>query len=77
MLLDVSGGRLAMCHEGGYDPAYVPFCGLAIVEELSGIRTDCADPYLGVLQRGPSESLQPHQDAAVQRAAALVGQVPA
>ncbi len=77
MLLDVSGGRLAMCHEGGYDPAYVPFCGLAIVEELSGIRTDCADPYLGVLQRGPAEALQPHQEAAVQRAAALVERVPA
>jgi acetoin utilization deacetylase AcuC-like enzyme len=76
MLLEASGGRLAMCHEGGYDAAYVPFCGLAILEELSGIRTECADPFLGVLQRGPGETLQPHQDAAVARAAALVDRVP-
>jgi hypothetical protein len=25
------------------------------------------DPFLGVLQRGPGEVLQPHQDAAVER----------
>ncbi|KWH46248.1 hypothetical protein WT61_26470 [Burkholderia stagnalis] len=30
-------------HEGGYSEAYVPFCGLAIVEELAGVR---ADPML-------------------------------
>jgi hypothetical protein len=76
MLLEASGGRLAMCHEGGYDAAYVPFCGLAILEALSGIRTECADPFLGVLQRGPGETLQPHQDAAVARAAARVDRVP-
>jgi acetoin utilization deacetylase AcuC-like enzyme len=76
MLLEASGGRLAMCHEGGYDPAYVPFCGLAILEELSGIRTACADPFLEILQRGPGEVLQPHQETAVARAAALVGAVP-
>jgi acetoin utilization deacetylase AcuC-like enzyme len=76
MLLEVSGGRLAMCHEGGYDAAYGPFCGLAILEQLSGIRTECDDPFLGVLQRGPGEVLQPHQDAAVARAEALVERVP-
>jgi hypothetical protein len=76
MLLEASRGRLAMCQEGGYDAAYVPFCGLAILEQLSGIRTHCADPFLGVLQRGPGEVLQPHQDAAVARAEALVERVP-
>ena len=29
-------GRLVLSHEGGYSPTYVPFCGLAVVEELSG-----------------------------------------
>jgi acetoin utilization deacetylase AcuC-like enzyme len=76
MLLEASGGRLAMCHEGGYDAAYVPFCGLAILEELSGVRTACSDPFLGVLQRGPGEVLQPHQEEAVARAEALVERVP-
>jgi hypothetical protein len=28
-----------MIHEGGYAAAYVPFCGLAILEQLSGQRT--------------------------------------
>jgi acetoin utilization deacetylase AcuC-like enzyme len=29
---DVCGGRVVFCHEGGYSSAYVPFCGLAVVE---------------------------------------------
>ena len=33
---DLCGGRLAVIHEGGYAEAYVPFCGLAVVEALSG-----------------------------------------
>ncbi|MEA3175723.1 MAG: hypothetical protein QOF42_3134 [Gammaproteobacteria bacterium] len=40
------GGRLAVMHEGGYAEAYVPFCGHAIVEELSGVRTAVQDPGL-------------------------------
>ncbi len=40
------GGRLVVVHEGGYSEAYVPFCGLAIVEELAGIRTEVVDPML-------------------------------
>ena len=27
-------GKVAMTHEGGYSPAHVPFCGLAVIEEL-------------------------------------------
>jgi acetoin utilization deacetylase AcuC-like enzyme len=39
------GGRLVVVHEGGYAESAVPFCGLAIVETLSGIRTDVVDPF--------------------------------
>jgi acetoin utilization deacetylase AcuC-like enzyme len=39
-------GRVAMVHEGGYSETYVPFCGLAIMETLSGIRTQVQDPIL-------------------------------
>lgn len=39
-------GRLVCAHEGGYSTAYVPFCGLAVIESLSGIRTDVIDPML-------------------------------
>ena len=41
-----AGGHLAMLHEGGYSEAYVPFCGLAALEALSGVRTPVEDPLL-------------------------------
>ena len=44
------GGRLVMVHEGGYSEAYVPFCGLAIVETLAGRRTNVVDPGLDVFR---------------------------
>ncbi|WP_374980818.1 class II histone deacetylase [Pseudomonas solani] len=44
------GGRLVLVHEGGYAEAYVPFCGLAVMEELSGVRTAVEDPMLAFIQ---------------------------
>ncbi len=38
-------GRVVVVHEGGYSEACVPFCGLAVVEELSGHRTEVEDPF--------------------------------
>jgi len=43
---ETSQGRLAICMEGGYSPVYVPFCVLTMVEELSGVRSRVADPFL-------------------------------
>jgi acetoin utilization deacetylase AcuC-like enzyme len=68
---DVCGGRLVACHEGGYSPAYVPYCGLAIIEELAGIRTGLDDPLLGLLAAFGGQEIQPHQEAVVRRAAKL------
>jgi len=62
-------GRLVICHEGGYSPTYVPFCGLAVIEELAGTRTDVADPYLGWYSNLGGQQLQPHQSVAIERAA--------
>eukprot|EP01037_Dinobryon_pediforme_P008557 gene8557-8649_t len=42
-------GRLVVIHEGGYAEAYVPFCGLAMLESLAGVRTEAADPVLDML----------------------------
>ena len=39
------GGRLVVVHEGGYAESAVPFCGLAIIETLSGVRTEVVDPF--------------------------------
>jgi acetoin utilization deacetylase AcuC-like enzyme len=72
---EVCAGRLVMCHEGGYSPAYVPYCGLAIMEELAGVRTDVADPLLGLLASFGGQELQPHQDAVVREAMKLAAAV--
>lgn len=44
-------GRLVLVHEGGYSEAYVPFCGLAAIEELAGVRTEVQDPMLAFVQQ--------------------------
>ncbi|MGR3502747.1 class II histone deacetylase [Pseudaestuariivita sp.] len=40
------GGKLVLVHEGGYSEVYVPFCGHATLEELSGSRVHVPDPIL-------------------------------
>ncbi|WP_019630359.1 class II histone deacetylase [Actinomadura atramentaria] len=57
--------RLLVVHEGGYSAFYVPFCALAVVEALSGHRTEAADPALARLAANPLQALQPHQAALV------------
>ena len=69
-------GRLVAAHEGGYSNAYVPFCGLAVIEEFAGIRTPVVDPYLDELMHMGGQDLQPHQAAAIDAAAALVRNIP-
>jgi hypothetical protein len=56
---DLCAGRLVLAHEGGYAETYVPFCGLAIVEELTGLRTEVGDPYLEWVQSRAYQELQP------------------
>jgi acetoin utilization deacetylase AcuC-like enzyme len=69
---EICGGRLVLTHEGGYSSAYVPFCGLAIVEELSGIRTAIVDPIMPAYAGAGGQALQPHQDDAVRTAETLL-----
>jgi acetoin utilization deacetylase AcuC-like enzyme len=80
MLMDVAarvcGGKLVCLHEGGYSEAYVPFCGVAIVEALMGIEPVVQDPFLAEVAPRPAQQLQPHQDAAIAAAQALVARVP-
>jgi acetoin utilization deacetylase AcuC-like enzyme len=72
---DLCGGRVVLSHEGGYSAVYVPFCGLAIMEELSGNRTRIVDPFLELAQSWGYQELQPHQAAAIDRAAALLDRI--
>ena len=43
-------GRLMMAHEGGYSEVYVPFCGHAVLEEMSGSKNTAPDPQEAILR---------------------------
>jgi acetoin utilization deacetylase AcuC-like enzyme len=66
------GGRLVLSHEGGYAPVYVPFCGLAVMEELSGMQSAAKDPLLHWAAGAGGQDLQPHQDAVISEAEGLL-----
>ena len=67
---DLCRGRLVMAHEGGYSEAYVPFCALAVVEELSGHSTEVVDPFRQFLEEN-----QPAADMVAFQRARLEAQV--
>jgi acetoin utilization deacetylase AcuC-like enzyme len=46
---ELCGGRLVLVHEGGYSEAYVPFCGHAVLQELSGSAIAAPDPLAETL----------------------------
>lgn len=48
-------GKLVLVHEGGYSEVYVPFCGHATIEALSGSKITAPDPLAETLAiRQPS-----------------------
>jgi acetoin utilization deacetylase AcuC-like enzyme len=54
-------GRLVMTHEGGYCPVSVPFWGLAVIEQLSGVRTEVTCPFTPQHDLIPGQKLQSEQ----------------
>lgn len=68
-------GRILMTHEGGYSEMYVPYCGLAVLEEMTGIKTEIPDPWAPLMAAWGGNEAQPHQLAVVDAAAALVGRI--
>jgi hypothetical protein len=52
------GGRVVMSHEGGYSPVYVPFCGLAVLEAMSGQHV-LDDPFLPLVSGFAGHELKP------------------
>ncbi len=43
-IMNITDGRLVAAHEGGYSELYVPFCGHAMLEEMSGSDKKAEDP---------------------------------
>ncbi len=66
-------GRIVACHEGGYSSAYVPYCGLAIIEVLAGVRTEVVDPWLTDARRVREIPLRTHEREAIDEAATQHG----
>lgn len=71
---EVCAGRLVMCHEGGYNPAFLPFCGLAILEALCGKKT-VEDPFLPLVSAMAGQDLQPTQRAVVDTVAGYLADI--
>ena len=69
----ICGGHVVFLQEGGYAPAYVPFCGLSTVEALSGEATKVRDPFLDGYEGMPGQRLQQHQDEAIAAAEESLG----
>jgi acetoin utilization deacetylase AcuC-like enzyme len=73
---EVCNGRLVLIHEGGYSSAHVPFCGVAVIEELLGVEQRIEDPFTAVFRAMGYMDLQPHQDEAIRRAEANLNAIP-
>lgn len=55
-------GKLVIVHEGGYSESYVPFCGLAVLEDMTGIRTAVVDPCKDfIIEQQQGEAFQNFQ----------------
>lgn len=58
-LMEMTGCKLAMAHEGGYSELHVPFCGHAVIEEMTGSAIRAADPIDGrIMGQQPNARLQ-------------------
>ena len=62
---------VAMSHEGGYSPVYVPFCGVHTIATLAGVEP-IADPFHPIIAGQRGNALEPHHAEAVDAAAGFV-----
>lgn len=69
---ELCDGKMLLTHEGGYNTWTVPFFGLAVMEELSGVKTATQDPFLEMAAALGGQDLQAHQQAAIGAAVELL-----
>ena len=71
---DLCDGKLILVHEGGYSETYVPFCGHAVIEEMSGTAIRVPDPLAEtVAARQPGPAWQAHLSAHIAELAGFFG----
>jgi acetoin utilization deacetylase AcuC-like enzyme len=66
-------GRLVLAHEGGYSSSYIPYCGHAVIERLSGNAGGLVDPWLTDARQVRTLPLREHEAVAVEAARARHG----
>ena len=74
-LMDVSDNKLVAAHEGGYSELHVPFCGHAMLEQMSGSILRATDPLTDRLNnQQPDSDLQSYQSGRISRLAEFFAQ---
>lgn len=66
--------KLMIAHEGGYNAVYSPFCGLFVLQQLSGVKK-LDDPFAHT-ENYPGQALFEHQKFEVDEAAKLLSALP-
>ncbi|THH36578.1 class II histone deacetylase [Aliishimia ponticola] len=67
-------GKLVLVHEGGYSEVYVPFCGHATLEALSGSKITAPDPFeAGFARRQPAPPMDAFLRSEIDRMAEELG----
>jgi hypothetical protein len=66
--------KIMIAHEGGYNAVYSPFCGLFVLQQLSGIKK-LNDPF-DHTEQYPGQALYEHQKLEVDAAAKLLSALP-
>lgn len=70
----ICNGKLVLAHEGGYSEIYVPFCGHAVIEALSGSAITAPDPLARAFaSRQPGPRLEAFQRSEIDRMAKELG----
>lgn len=68
---EVCDGRIIFSHEGGYSSVHVPFCGIAVLEALTGLQTGVEDPFNVSIGDSPTRELTEWQRGVIERSAEL------
>jgi acetoin utilization deacetylase AcuC-like enzyme len=72
-----TGGRLIMCHEGGYALAYLPICFLRVLEVLVETEPQIHDPFLDRWGTDFAAQLPVEAEAIIATAESFVADIPA
>ncbi|OTG81882.1 class II histone deacetylase [Acinetobacter sp. ANC 4558] len=68
---EVCDGKIVFVQEGGYSPHYVPFCGLAVIQTLTGVET-VADAFEDIVGAMGGDKLLDHEKQIIDQVTPLI-----